>query len=70
MTFAISIVKFYFKKMWFTFLCRFFISDISQQYCENFRKFEQMELVENLLQIYRILHNLHPYFSMGKIDNI
>ena len=36
--------------------------DVSQHYCENFRKIEQAELVENLLPSYlpyKFLHNLH-----------
>ena len=32
------------------FLCRIWIIDVSQQYCENFRKIEQAKLVENLSQ--------------------
>ena len=32
----------------FTFLCWIWIINVSQQYCENFRKIEQAELVENL----------------------
>ena len=33
------------RQLLFTFLCRIWIIVVSQQYCENFRKFEQAELV-------------------------
>ena len=43
-----------------------FINDVSWQYCENFRKFEQVELVENPPLIYLLcqyLHNNHFYYG-------
>ena len=52
LTHAISIVKWFFgflsKKIFFTFLCWIWVTDVLQQYCENFRKIEQVKLVENL----------------------
>ena len=52
LTYAISKVKWFSgvlsKKTIFTFLCWIWMSDVSQQYCENFRKIEQEELVEKL----------------------
>ena len=44
--------------------------DVSQQYCENFRKNEQAELVENLPPIYlpyRFLHNLQSFLLWEKV---
>ena len=74
LTYAISRVKwfleFLIKKIVFKFLCRIWIIDISQQYCENFRKIEQAELVENLPPSYlpyRFLHNLHSFLLWGKV---
>ena len=52
------------------FLCRIWIIDVSQQYFENFRKIEQAELVENLLQNYlpyRFLHNLRLFLLWEKV---
>ena len=43
---------------------------VSQQYWENFRKNEQVELVENLPSIYlpyRFLHNLHSLILWEKV---
>ena len=40
------------------------------EYCENFRKIEPMEFVENLPQIYlpyRLLHNLHSFLLWEKV---
>ena len=57
------------RKYFFTFLCWIRIIDVLQQYCENFRKIEQVELVENLAPSYlpyRFLHDL----AMGKSGNI
>ena len=52
-------LKFLYKEFFFLFffLGRIGILDVSQQYCENFRKIKQKEFVENLP--YRFLHNLH-----------
>ena len=47
------------------FLIWFLIFDVSQQYCENFKKIEKVELVENLPQIYlpyQFVHTLLPVF--------
>ena len=41
-------LEFLSKRLFFTFLCWIWIIDVLQQYCENFRKIEQVELVENL----------------------
>ena len=76
LTYAISIVKNFDvveclrKKIFFTFLRCIWIIDVSQQYCENFIKIEQVELVENLPPIYlpcRFLHNLHSFVQWEKV---
>ena len=75
LTFAISIVKWFFwnfclEKIFFTFLCWMWITDISQQFCENFGKIEQAELVENLPSSYlpyRFLHNSHSFLLWEKV---
>ena len=75
LTYAISIVKwffleFLFKKIVFTFLCWIWIIDVSQQYCENFRKIEQVEHVENLAPRYlpyRFLHDLASFLLWEKV---
>ena len=75
LTYAISIVMWFFWKFWlwnyfFTFLCWIQIIDISQQYCENFRKNEQPELVKNLPPSYlpfKFLHNLHSFLLWEKV---
>ena len=63
--------KFLSKKIFFTFLCWIWIIDVSQQYCENFRKKnEQTELVENLPPSYlpyKFLHNLHSFLLWEKV---
>ena len=44
--------------------------DVSQQYCENFRKIEQAELVENLPPSYlpfEFLHNFHSFLLWEKV---
>ena len=44
--------------------------DVSQQYCKNFRKNEEVELVENLPSIYlsyKFLHNLHSFVLWEKV---
>ena len=43
--------------------------DVSQHYCENFRKIEQAELVENLPGYlpYKFLHNLHSFLLWEKV---
>ena len=58
------------KKIFFTFLCWIWIIDVLQQYCENFRKIEQMELVENLAPSYlpyRFLHDLALFLLWEKV---
>ena len=74
LTYAISIVKWFFwnlsEKIFFTLLCWIWITDDSQQYCENFRKNEKEEFVENLPQSYlpyRFLHNLHLFLLWKKV---
>ena len=56
------------KNIFLLFFAEFELSmfHISERYFENFRKFEQAELVENLPSIYlpyRFLHNLKPRFE-------
>ena len=74
LTYANSIVKWFFgifpEKIFFTFLCWICIIDVSQQYCENFRKNELVELVENLPPSYlpyTFLHNLHSFLQWEKV---
>ena len=58
------------RKYFFTFLCWIWIIDVSQQYCENFRKIEQVELVENLAPSYlpyRFLHDLASFLLWEKV---
>ena len=46
------------------YLFSFVICYVSRLYCENYRKFEQDELVENLAQVYltyRFLQNLQAF---------
>ena len=57
------------KKIFFTILywCLITGIDVSWQYCENFRKSEQMELTENLRLVYLpywFQHNLQHFFTM------
>ena len=69
LTYAISIVKRFFGKYFFTFLCWIWITYVSQQYCENLRKNEQVEVVENMppsYLLYRFLQNLHSFLLYGK----
>ena len=57
------------KKIFLIFLCQICFIYVSQQYCENFRKIEQAELVENLPQsylLYRFLHNLNLFLLWEK----
>ena len=61
-------LEFLIKKIVFKFLCRICI--VSQQYCENFRKIEQAQLIENLppsYLLYRFLHNMHSFLLRGKV---
>ena len=44
-------MEFLSKKLFLIFLCWIWIIDVSQQQYENFRKFEQAELVEICLQV-------------------
>ena len=72
LTYVIYIVNdFLSKKIFLTFLyCWVWIIDVSQQYCENFRKAEQAELVENLPPSYlpyRFLHNLRSFSLWEKV---
>ena len=58
------------RKYFFTFLCWIWSIDVSQQYCENFRKIEQVELVENLAPSYlpyRFLHDLDSFLLWEKV---
>ena len=71
---AISIVKWFCwllsTKLFLTFLCWIKIIDVSEQYCESFRKIEQAELVENLPSSYlpyRFLHKLHSFLQWEKV---
>ena len=44
--------------------------DVSQQYCENFIKIEQVKLVENLppnYLPYKFLHNFHSFLLWEKV---
>ena len=46
------------------------IIDVLQLYCENFRKIEQVELVENLAPSYipyRFLHDLASFLLWEKV---
>ena len=77
---CISVVKWFFfnfclRKYFYYFLCWIFITnhDVSQQYCEIFRKIEQAKLVENLplsYLPYRFVHNLHSFFCSPKGEHI
>ena len=56
------------RQYFFTFLCWIWIIDISQQYCENFRKI--VELVQNLVPNYlpyRFLHDLASFLIWEKV---
>ena len=58
------------KKIFFSVLCWIWIIDAFQQYCENFRKIEQVELVENLAPSYppyRFLHDLASFLLWEKV---
>ena len=58
------------KKTFFTILCWIWISDVLQQYSENFRKIEQVEHVENLAQSYlpyKFLHHLASFLLWEKV---
>ena len=75
LTYGISLVKWFFleflsMKIFFLFVCWIWISDVSQQYCENLRTSDQAELVENMppsYLSYRFLHNLHPLLLWEKV---
>ena len=61
---------FYSNVIFFTFLCWIWLIDILRQYCENFRKIEQVELVENLAQSYlpyRFRHDLASFLLWEKV---
>ena len=73
LTYAISIVKWFFgifvvgNIFYFSLLK---IIDVLQQYCENFRKIEQVELVKNLAPSYlpyRFLHDLASFLLWEKV---
>ena len=58
------------KKIFLTLLCWIKINDVLQQYCENFRKIEQGELVENLSPSYlpyTFLHYLASFLLWEKV---
>ena len=58
------------KKVFYTFFCWIWIIDVLQQYCENFRKIEQGELVENMALSYlpyRFLHDLASFLLWEKL---
>ena len=58
------------EKIFFTFICWIWIFDVPQQYCENFRKKEQVELVENLgpnYLPYRFLYVLVSFLLWEKV---
>ena len=75
LTYAIFTVKrffgcFVYENIFFNFHCWILIIDVSQQHCENFRKNEQAEVVENLPPSYlpyRFLHNLHSFLLWEKV---
>ena len=74
LTYAISskviFLNFRLRKYFFTFLCWIWIIYVLQQYCENFRKIEQVELVENLAPSYlpyRFLHDLASFLLWEKV---
>ena len=63
-------LQFLSKKIFITFLCWIWIIDVLKQYCENFRKIEQVELVENLAPSYlpyRFLYGLASFLLWGKV---
>ena len=77
LTYVISIVKyfFFFFFFFFNFFPRKYFSfsfaelnyiNVSQQYCENFRKIEQAELQATYLP-YRFLHNVHTFLLREKV---
>ena len=55
------------KKIVFTFLCWLLIINVSWQYCENFRKLKQEELVANLSSIYLTYPFLYTIFLWEKM---
>ena len=60
-------------RKYFFFLCWTWIIDVSEQYCEHFRKIEQVELVENLplsYLPYQFLHNLLSFLLWEKVKII
>ena len=75
LTYAISIVKWFFEifvlvNIFYFFFCWIWIIDVSQQYCENFKKIEQAELVQNLPPSYlpnKFLHNFHSFLLWEKV---
>ena len=76
LTYAISIVKWFFfldfclRKNFFFSHWIWFFTDVSQQYCENFRKIDQAELVKTLPPSYlthRFLHNLYLFSLWDKV---
>ena len=63
-------LKFLSKKIFFTFLCWIWIINVLQQKCENFRKIEQVKLVENLSPSYlpyRFLRDLASFLLWEKV---
>ena len=58
------------KKIFFTFLCWIWNIVVLQQYCENLKKNEQVEVVENLAPSYlpyRFLHDLASFLLWEKV---
>ena len=58
------------NKIFFTFLCWIWIIDVLQQNGENFRKIEQVELVENLAPSYlpyKFQHDLASFILWEKV---
>ena len=76
LTYAISIVKWFFleflcKKIFLAFLCLTWITNVSQYYCENFRKIEQAELVKKLPPSYQhnaLAKSFGRYFSLEDLS--
>ena len=63
-------LEFLSKKTFFIILCLIWISDVLRQYCENFRKIEQEEHVENLAPSYlpyKFRHHLASFLLWEKV---
>ena len=69
--YKVIFLNFCLRKYFFTFLWWIWIIDVLQQYCENFRKIEHVELVENLTPSYlpyRFLHDLASFLLWEKVE--